>query len=57
MTLPPTAPEEAEKLEQLRALGHGMSIGVARLNVATLPGIDTEDDLRRAEAHLASEGR
>lgn len=57
MTLPATAPEEAEKLEQLRALGHGMSIGVARLNVAALPGIDTEDDLRRAEAHLASEGR
>lgn len=57
MTLPATAPEEAEKLEQLRALGHGMSIGVARLNIAALPGIDTEDDLRRAEAHLASEGR
>jgi 3-deoxy-manno-octulosonate cytidylyltransferase (CMP-KDO synthetase) len=53
-TLPPTDAEEAEKLEQLRALGHGMTIGVARLDVAALPGIDTEDDLRRAESHLAA---
>lgn len=55
-TLPATEPEDAEKLEQLRALGHGLSIGVARLNIAALPGIDTEDDLRRAEAHLAALG-
>ncbi len=53
LTLPPTGPEEAEKLEQLRALGNGMSIGVARIGVAAMPGIDTADDLRRAEAHLA----
>ncbi len=56
LTLPPTVPEEAERLEQLRALGNGLSIGVARLDVAALPGIDTEDDLRRAEAHLAAHG-
>jgi 3-deoxy-manno-octulosonate cytidylyltransferase (CMP-KDO synthetase) len=56
LTLPPTAPEEAEKLEQLRALGNGLSIGVARVDVRALPGIDTEDDLRRAEAHLAANG-
>jgi 3-deoxy-manno-octulosonate cytidylyltransferase (CMP-KDO synthetase) len=56
LTLPPTAPEDAEKLEQLRALGHGMSIGVARVNAQVLPGIDTEDDLRRAEAFLAANG-
>jgi 3-deoxy-manno-octulosonate cytidylyltransferase (CMP-KDO synthetase) len=56
LTLPPTAPEEAEKLEQLRALGHGMSIGVARLGVRAVPGIDTADDLQRAEAHLAAHG-
>jgi 3-deoxy-manno-octulosonate cytidylyltransferase (CMP-KDO synthetase) len=56
LTLPPTAPEEAEKLEQLRALGNGLSIGVARVDVRALPGIDTEDDLRRAEAHLAVSG-
>ena len=56
LTLPPTAPEEAEKLEQLRALGNGLSIGVARVDARALPGIDTEDDLRRAEAHLAAGG-
>jgi len=54
LTLPATEPEEAEKLEQLRALGHGMSIGVARVDVRTLPGIDTEEDLQRAEAWLAA---
>jgi len=53
LSLPPTAPEEAERLEQLRALGNGMTIGVARIGSAALPGIDTADDLRRAEAHLA----
>jgi 3-deoxy-manno-octulosonate cytidylyltransferase (CMP-KDO synthetase) len=56
MGLQPTGPELAEKLEQLRPLGHGMTIGVARLNEAALPGIDTEEDLRRAEAYLAARG-
>jgi 3-deoxy-manno-octulosonate cytidylyltransferase (CMP-KDO synthetase) len=50
-TLPPAPAEEAERLEQLRALYHGMSIGVARLEEPALPGIDTVEDLRRAEAH------
>jgi len=56
LTLPPTQPEEAEKLEQLRALGNGMSIGVARIAVRAMPGIDTAEDLQRAEAHLAAHG-
>ncbi len=56
MALPPTQPELAEKLEQLRPLGHGMTIGVARLERAALPGIDTEADLRRAEAYLMARG-
>jgi 3-deoxy-manno-octulosonate cytidylyltransferase (CMP-KDO synthetase) len=56
MALPPTEPELAEKLEQLRPLGHGLSIGVARLGEPTLPGIDTEDDLRRAEQILRTRG-
>ena len=56
LTLPPTEPERAENLEQLRAMGHGISIGVARVNAAALPGIDTADDLRRAEAYLAEHG-
>jgi 3-deoxy-manno-octulosonate cytidylyltransferase (CMP-KDO synthetase) len=48
ITLPPTRAEGAEKLEQLRALEHGMTIGVARLDAAILPGIDTAEDLARA---------
>jgi len=56
MTLSPTGPELAEKLEQLRPLGHGMTIGVARLDEPALPGIDTEDDAQRAEAHLRTRG-
>ncbi|MBA3444916.1 MAG: 3-deoxy-manno-octulosonate cytidylyltransferase [Gemmatimonadales bacterium] len=51
ISLPPSAAERAESLEQLRALHNGMTIGVARLEQPVLPGIDTEDDLRRAEAH------
>lgn len=59
--LPVTALEEAEKLEQLRALGHGMKIGVALLGElgrggGALPAIDTMDDLERAEAWLATQG-
>jgi 3-deoxy-manno-octulosonate cytidylyltransferase (CMP-KDO synthetase) len=51
VTLPPCEAELAERLEQLRALHHGMTIGVARLQEAALPGVDTAEDLRRAEAH------
>ncbi len=51
VALPATAAEQAEKLEQLRALEHGMSIGVARLGAGTLPGIDTAEDLTRAQAY------
>ena len=48
---PPSAAEQAERLEQLRALHCGLTIGVARLAEPALPGVDTPDDLRRAEAH------
>jgi 3-deoxy-manno-octulosonate cytidylyltransferase (CMP-KDO synthetase) len=51
VSLPACAAEQAERLEQLRALHHGLTIGVARLDEPALPGIDTADDLRRAEAH------
>ena len=47
---PPTPAEQAEKLEQLRALQHGITFGVARLREPALPGVDTPDDLKRAEA-------
>jgi 3-deoxy-manno-octulosonate cytidylyltransferase (CMP-KDO synthetase) len=48
---PPSAAEQAERLEQLRALHCGLTIGVARLTEPAPPGVDTPDDLRRAEAH------
>jgi 3-deoxy-manno-octulosonate cytidylyltransferase (CMP-KDO synthetase) len=50
-TLAPCAAEQAERLEQLRALHYGLTIGVARLDEPALPGVDTAEDLRRAEAH------
>jgi 3-deoxy-manno-octulosonate cytidylyltransferase (CMP-KDO synthetase) len=53
--LPPSAAEEAERLEQLRALYHGMRVGVAQLDEAVEPGVDTPEDLRRAEAHWLAE--
>jgi len=43
--------EQAEQLEQLRALHNGLKLGVARLNEPVPPGVDTLEDLRRAEAH------
>ncbi len=49
--LTPSPAEQAERLEQLRALHHGLTIGVARLEEPVLPGVDTLEDLRRAEAH------
>lgn len=49
ITLAPSRLENAERLEQLRALEAGLRIGVARLHEPVLPGIDTPDDLRRAE--------
>ncbi|HWN18859.1 MAG TPA: 3-deoxy-manno-octulosonate cytidylyltransferase [Gemmatimonadales bacterium] len=51
VSLPVCPAEQAERLEQLRALHHGMTIGVARLQEPALPGVDTAEDLRRAEAH------
>jgi 3-deoxy-manno-octulosonate cytidylyltransferase (CMP-KDO synthetase) len=51
MRLEPSPAELAERLEQLRALHHGLTIGVARLSERAEPGVDTPADLRRAEAH------
>ncbi len=47
----PSLAERAEQLEQLRALHCGLSIGVALLREAAPAGVDTAEDLRRAEAH------
>jgi 3-deoxy-manno-octulosonate cytidylyltransferase (CMP-KDO synthetase) len=49
-SLEPSPAELAERLEQLRALHHGLRIGVALLDEPVEPGVDTPDDLRRAEA-------
>ena len=48
MRLPPHPLEDIERLEQLRPLAHGMSMGVAVLDEAAECGIDTEEDLRVA---------
>ncbi len=53
--LTPPPEERAERLEQLRALHHGMRVGVARLASPAEPGVDTLRDLRRAEAHWTEE--
>jgi 3-deoxy-manno-octulosonate cytidylyltransferase (CMP-KDO synthetase) len=50
--LPPIAEERDERLEQLRPLAHGMSIGVALLREPPPPGVDTEDDLRAVERQM-----
>lgn len=44
--------ETQESLEQLRALWHGHRIHVAEAVTATLPGVDTEQDLERVRAKL-----
>jgi len=51
---PPHAWETAESLEQLRALAIGMEIAVGILDQPPPHGVDTEADLARAEAELAS---
>jgi len=48
VALPPHPLERIERLEQLRPLAAGMPIGVAVVPEPLSGGIDTEDDLRRA---------
>jgi 3-deoxy-manno-octulosonate cytidylyltransferase (CMP-KDO synthetase) len=50
----PTPLEETEKLEQLRALEHGMRIHLAVLSEAPPAGVDTPEDLERVRAGLAA---
>jgi 3-deoxy-manno-octulosonate cytidylyltransferase (CMP-KDO synthetase) len=51
----PTTPlERTEKLEQLRALEHGMHIHVVALDHAPPAGVDTAEDLERVRATLVS---
>jgi len=50
--LPPTPLERAEALEQLRALEHGHAIAVRITPEPFPPGVDTVEDLARAERQL-----
>ena len=50
VALPPHPLERIERLEQLRPLAAGWAMGVADVADTPLGGIDTEDDLARANA-------
>ena len=54
-SLPPGWLESVERLEQLRLLENGIDIYVAPAPADTV-GVDTEDDLKRAEALLLERG-
>ncbi|MFN0265247.1 3-deoxy-manno-octulosonate cytidylyltransferase [Tepidamorphus sp. 3E244] len=53
VSLPPSPLELRERLEQLRALEHGMSIAVAPVSAVPL-GVDTPGDLERVRAMFAA---
>ena len=52
VALPPSANEQRERLEQLRALDAGMRIDVAIVDSVPL-GVDTPEDLEKARAMLS----
>jgi 3-deoxy-manno-octulosonate cytidylyltransferase (CMP-KDO synthetase) len=52
--LAPAPIELAEKLEQLRALWHGVRIAVMKIDSPLPPGVDTPEDLARVRALLAA---
>lgn len=56
--LPQSRYETLEGLEQLRALENGMSIAIVKVDPPQIssPGIDTPEDLKRAEALIAAHG-
>ena len=56
VSLPPGKLENAEKLEQLRALENGISIRVVTSNLQSI-GVDTPEDLAAAEKRLAENDR
>jgi 3-deoxy-manno-octulosonate cytidylyltransferase (CMP-KDO synthetase) len=58
VALPPGPLEQAEKLEQLRALENGLKIRVVIVDYQgrSHTGIDSEADLKRAETLIAAEG-
>lgn len=52
VSLPAHPLEIVERLEQLRALAHGIAIGVCTVDETPHRGIDTEDDLAQANARF-----
>jgi 3-deoxy-manno-octulosonate cytidylyltransferase (CMP-KDO synthetase) len=54
-TLPPTPLEEAEKLEQLRALEHGLRIRCGQVHWNTV-AVDVPEDVARVEAVMRAQG-
>jgi 3-deoxy-manno-octulosonate cytidylyltransferase (CMP-KDO synthetase) len=54
--MPPGRLEQVESLEQLRALEAGVRIAVALSPEPFPPGVDTPEDLARAQARLAAGG-
>jgi 3-deoxy-manno-octulosonate cytidylyltransferase (CMP-KDO synthetase) len=54
VSLPATPLEEIERLEQLRPLVAGIPMGVSLTEELVSPGIDTEDDLDRANREWVS---
>lgn len=54
VSLPPSPLEKREKLEQLRAIEHGIRIEVAVVDTVPL-GVDTPDDLETARAVLKAD--
>jgi 3-deoxy-manno-octulosonate cytidylyltransferase (CMP-KDO synthetase) len=50
VALPPHPLERIERLEQLRPLAAGLAMGVAMVSELPMGGVDTEDDLARANA-------
>ena len=52
-SLPPSSLEQAEQLEQLRLLEHGIPIRVLETREATI-GVDTEEDLKAVVALVAA---
>jgi 3-deoxy-manno-octulosonate cytidylyltransferase (CMP-KDO synthetase) len=54
VALPPHPLERIERLEQLRPLAAGMAMGVAMIADRPRSGVDTEEDLARANADWAT---
>lgn len=54
LAMAPSPIEQVESLEQLRVLWHGDKIAMAIAQEIPGPGIDTEEDLQKVEAMLAS---